>query len=469
MQSIKLRDYNILSDQVYDIDPKKGAKYMVNKNFHPKNISQSYKILDISRDGTYGSHHQYGAKNGMQAMTVAPVSKNGKVDYGHITIAYAGTNMADGADRATDFENIVTPLHVFKGDGDKQSQFTTANGYANYIQNKYKKKVPNVKFSVTGHSLGGSVALAVGGKYHLHTVAFNGPFPVYNLNPLQILYIKNHPEMFADYLNEDDFIGNYHNNWSLFKPHIIIRGKFQHYYKNGTDVSEFLREHQINFSNIDYVKTLKELKNKKLVLRNGKVINLPKEIMKAILDNHGIDSWFDKDGKFKFNKLGSLKESKIQSEFENEVYDADLQLSDALMAIKQGSKGAAGSGKEVYLDSVTAYAVQRAIKAHAHAGIKAIKSKINEGEDHLTHNWAQTLRAAQHVGRHLSSDAIYGALAVAFADKNHLNDKPISKLDQKKQELTPIKEDFDSFSNTFAQRIEKRIGDDQELAGWFKD
>ena len=66
MQSTKLRDYNILSDQVYNIDPKKGAKYMVNINFHPKNISQTYKILDISRNGTYdhmaqkmGCRHKY--------------------------------------------------------------------------------------------------------------------------------------------------------------------------------------------------------------------------------------------------------------------------------------------------------------------------------------------------------------------------------------------------------------------------
>ena len=57
----------------------------------------------------------------MQAMTVAPVDKKGKVDYGHITIAYAGTNMADGADIATDIENIVAPLQVYIGDGVKQS------------------------------------------------------------------------------------------------------------------------------------------------------------------------------------------------------------------------------------------------------------------------------------------------------------------------------------------------------------
>ncbi|QNQ80156.1 lipase family protein [Lactobacillus sp. PV034] len=239
---IPLRDYNILSDEVYITDPKKGSNYLINGNFHPKNISQSYRILDISRNGTYGPHHKYGAKNGMQAMTVAPVDKKGKVDYGHITIAYAGTNTADKADVRTDLENIVAGLPVYVGNEIKQSQFTTAKSYAKYIQTKYKKKMPNAKFSVTGHSLGGSLALAVGGKYHLQTVAFNGPFPIYNLTPLQILYIKNHPEKFADYLNEDDFIGNYHNNWSMNKSRNVVHGSFQHYYKNGNNFEEFLRK-----------------------------------------------------------------------------------------------------------------------------------------------------------------------------------------------------------------------------------
>ncbi|QNQ80157.1 hypothetical protein [Lactobacillus sp. PV034] len=222
-------------------------------------------------------------------------------------------------------------------------------------------------------------------------------------------------------------------------------------------------------SNIDYVQTLLKLKDKKLVLRKGKEINLSKAIMDTILENHGVESWFDNSGKMKFSKHQVLKEPKSQIDFDNEVYEADVQLSDAIMAIKQGSKGAGGSGKEVYLDSATAYAVQRAIKAHAHAGIKAIKSAINKGEDDLADNWNWVLKRAQNVGQHLSSDAIYTALTIAFADKKHLKDKPVSKLDDKKRELTPVKDNFDSFSNTFAQRIEKRIGDDQELAGWFKD
>ena len=122
MRANKIKDFNIISNEVYRVDPKKENKYVVNNNFHPKNISQTYKILDISRNGTYGPHQKYGAKNGMQAMTVAPVDRNGKVDYSHITIAYAGTNFGDIQDDGTDWNNVI------RGKKYKNSQFDTAYG-----------------------------------------------------------------------------------------------------------------------------------------------------------------------------------------------------------------------------------------------------------------------------------------------------------------------------------------------------
>ena len=44
--------------------------------------------------------------NGMQAMAVAPVDKNGNVDYGHVVIAYAGTNKDDIKDLDTDVQSL---------------------------------------------------------------------------------------------------------------------------------------------------------------------------------------------------------------------------------------------------------------------------------------------------------------------------------------------------------------------------
>ena len=44
--------------------------------------------------------------NGMQAMAVAPVDKNGNVDYSHVVIAYAGTNKDDIKDLGTDVQSL---------------------------------------------------------------------------------------------------------------------------------------------------------------------------------------------------------------------------------------------------------------------------------------------------------------------------------------------------------------------------
>ena len=42
----------------------------------------------------------------MQAMAVAPVDKNGNVDYSHVVIAYAGTNKDDIKDIETDLQSL---------------------------------------------------------------------------------------------------------------------------------------------------------------------------------------------------------------------------------------------------------------------------------------------------------------------------------------------------------------------------
>ena len=102
------------------------------------------------------------------------------------------------------------------------SQFTTALGYADYIQ----KKFPEAKISVTGHSLGGSLALTVGAKRKLHTVAFNGPIPQKQLTAKERKYIVDNPTMFSNYLNVSDPIGNYNNSYGLAP----LKGDFQHYY-----------------------------------------------------------------------------------------------------------------------------------------------------------------------------------------------------------------------------------------------
>ena len=76
MHLMDIKDYNYFSNSVYNVDPKKGSKYHVKRVINDKHVTQPYKILDISRNGTYGPYQKYGAKNGMQTMAVVPVNKS---------------------------------------------------------------------------------------------------------------------------------------------------------------------------------------------------------------------------------------------------------------------------------------------------------------------------------------------------------------------------------------------------------
>ena len=89
------KSFNYLVDQVYEVDK--------NKNSTPwqagdelRKDSQTFRVLS-SKDNR---------SNGMQAMAVAPVDKNGNVDYSHVAIAYAGTNSSDIKDLGTDVQSL---------------------------------------------------------------------------------------------------------------------------------------------------------------------------------------------------------------------------------------------------------------------------------------------------------------------------------------------------------------------------
>ena len=74
--------------------PKEGEKYYYN----PDNVELGkFKVISKPIDNT---------SNGMQAMAVAPVDKNGNVDYSHVVIAYAGTNKDDIKDLDTDVQSL---------------------------------------------------------------------------------------------------------------------------------------------------------------------------------------------------------------------------------------------------------------------------------------------------------------------------------------------------------------------------
>ncbi|MFC0234476.1 hypothetical protein ACFFIF_10770 [Vagococcus entomophilus] len=87
--TISERNYKNLSDKVYwtDLRHKNYAPTMVDDAVHDFGGSD-FEILKVKNN----------TSNGMQAMAVAPVNKDGKVDMSEVMIAYAGTNSDDNKD-----------------------------------------------------------------------------------------------------------------------------------------------------------------------------------------------------------------------------------------------------------------------------------------------------------------------------------------------------------------------------------
>ena len=105
--------------------PKEGEKYYYN----PDNVELGkFKVISKPIDNT---------SNGMQAMAVAPVDKNGNVDYSHVVIAYAGTNKDDIKDLDTDVQSLGLGRDKLQSRSGLNSakvvdsQFVTALDYAN--------------------------------------------------------------------------------------------------------------------------------------------------------------------------------------------------------------------------------------------------------------------------------------------------------------------------------------------------
>ena len=87
-------DYRYIVDDVYDVDSGKVSNPIQEGRLV---ANDRFKVISNPIDNT---------SNGMQTMAVAPVDKNGNVDYSHVVIAYAGTNSSDIKDFGTDVQSL---------------------------------------------------------------------------------------------------------------------------------------------------------------------------------------------------------------------------------------------------------------------------------------------------------------------------------------------------------------------------
>ena len=149
------KDYRYIADDVYKVDALK-----VSRPYSKDDLvgNDRFKVISKPIDNR---------SNGMQAMAVAPVDKNGNVDYSHVVIAYAGTNKDDIKDLGTDVQSLGLGRDKLQSRSGLNSakvvdsQFVTALNYAKEVEEEVRKKHPSAKITTAGHSLGESLAMYV--------------------------------------------------------------------------------------------------------------------------------------------------------------------------------------------------------------------------------------------------------------------------------------------------------------------
>jgi hypothetical protein len=142
---------------------------------------------------------------GFQGMAVAPL-ENGVPDYSQVYVSFAGTNPGDHADIGADAMSVVGRVTA------AGTQAAQAVDYAKVVSAELLKDHPEATFSTVGHSLGGFLAMYVGGELHWSSTTFNGPDPWDLMSPQAKKWLKEQvaagKKPFLNYVNEWDLIGN---------------------------------------------------------------------------------------------------------------------------------------------------------------------------------------------------------------------------------------------------------------------
>lgn len=207
--SITDQQYSVYSDVVYWLDPNEKDKY--DSTYQEGAIKvvngSKFEILKIQENST---------TDGMQAMAVAPLDKNGNVDTSQIVIAYAGTNPKDMNDLETDirtiggfFDKTVSPgFSNSPSEARVSGQLESAIAFANSVKRDYS----GATISTTGHSLGEFLAMYIAAENQWRNVGFNGPDPYELLSADAKKWLKENPGMLTNYRNRADVIGNLMGN-----------------------------------------------------------------------------------------------------------------------------------------------------------------------------------------------------------------------------------------------------------------
>ncbi|EUJ26748.1 lipase [Listeria floridensis FSL S10-1187] len=391
------KSYKDLSDKAYWLDPqhKEYAPTLKEGNYR-KFGDTKYKILKTENN----------QKNGMQAMAVAPVDKNGKVDTTEVVIAYAGTNFSDAKDRATDLQTVVqgdkqleqSPLHPFQG-SKIDGQAISAQKFANEVKAAYSNSV----ITTTGHSLGEYLALLIAAENKWRNVGFNGPDPSNILSDEAKKWIEANPGMLVNYRNRADAIGNFGGNGT------------------GAEI--------------------------KVSMEMGTHLNP--------VDYHQLSNWaFDKNGKLQIPANEYNREAMIQQAecYAMTEYIAKLYDLEVLHKKFQASGGGISTNEQIYLDDSRALAVVETAVAEFKAVTAHVIKVYQEGMDQVEKSWKETLHVARQVGDMLTESEILAELASVGCTEKRLVMEPCEAYQKKINKVKKMGTQFDHLANEIKQK-----------------
>ncbi len=178
-------DYNFLSDFAYYVDDQMAMQDQFEPIRAGDALDDRFQVFRTIDDD----------ETGLQAMAV-------QVSRTQLVVAYAGTNPLDAGDLKMDMTTIVAKQNLPSSDNHQQHQ--KAEKFVQDLQADY----PNMIITLTGHSLGGFLALYVACRQGLEATVYNAPDPCQLLDDMpqnQELKLKN-------YRHAYDAMGNFSGN-----------------------------------------------------------------------------------------------------------------------------------------------------------------------------------------------------------------------------------------------------------------
>ncbi|AND79481.1 hypothetical protein [Streptococcus pantholopis] len=404
------KDYNIISGEVYKVDPKKTSDTIkIGDNIPSGN--QEFQVITDPVDNL---------DNGMQAMAVAPIV-DGEPDTSQIVIAYAGTNPLDSKDLSTDIQSLGLGSNKLGNGSDlsaenlvfSDSQFVTALDFADQIAKAY----PEAHITSTGHSLGEAIAMYVALKNGWSNVGYNGPDIANLISDKELLYMQTHPEEFRNFRNSSDIIGGITGNKT--KTAIYAAGK-----KGYMGVQD-------------------------------------------ILSNHSLTVWqFTEDGRLIYAD-GRISTGTAMSEFAEIKTSVTLQMA-TLRGLKDSfSSGGYTSSERIFLDSSQAQLIGSQIAAAAQTCAESIKKTCQEAISQAEQLWQDAVQQALAASSTLTEAEVKEALSLGGVTEETIVGATKTVFEAIETEAGTLAESFAQINSEINKGIASKLASDSELAGRF--